>query len=288
MIPLQTFLTWLEALLRLRGVQRRTFGHDGMLLSYHEYGSRRRGHTVVLVHGLGTSNLTWVKVLGRLARRHHVYAVDLPGWGHSPLPAGAENATIPMHAEAVTRFVDSLPEKPVVLVGQSLGGWVCAKVAAARPDLVEHLVLCNNAGVLYPEVGELRAHMDLRTHEQVEAFWRILWHKVPALYRFFKEDYVAKMQGMKILGFFDSVQEGDFINGDLARITMPVSILWGTSDRFIPASTVDEMVAHLPDARVYWIPRCGHIPALERPREFLRLMNAILPPRTTSGGLHGT
>lgn len=264
--------------MRLRGIRRHDWEQDGIQLSYHAAGRPDREHTIVLVHGLGSNTLSWVKVFGPLARRYRVYALDLPGYGHSPMPTGKDHASIPDQVTAVTKFLQSLPEKPVTLVGQSMGGWVCAKVAAQHPELITQLVLTNNAGVLYPEVEELRHRLDLKTQEEVERFWARLWHRVPGFYRYFKADYVAKMQAPRIIGFFDSLKEEDFINQDLPNLRMPVSIIWGMSDQFIPARTVDLMLPLLENGRVYWLPRCGHIPALERPGEFVRIMRGLLPP----------
>lgn len=275
--PLQKLLGWLDAALQLRGVKRRVWNGDGWTLSYHVGGPAESETVVVLVHGMGSSSLSWVKVLPALRRRYRVYAPDLPGWGYSPLPPGRDHVTMPQLTDAVVAFLETVVQRRVLLVGQSLGGWVAAKVAARRPDLVHQLVLCNSAGVFYPEVRSLRDLLDVRSQTQVESFWHQMWHKVPWFYRYFTDDYVAKMHEPRVLQFFDALQEGDFLNDDLARIQVPTSILWGTSDRFIPIETVDTMVRSLSDARVYWIPRCGHIPALERPKEFLRILRAIAP-----------
>lgn len=273
--PLEKLLGWLDVALRFRGVERRVWGGDGWTLSYHAGGSEEAKTVVVLVHGLGSSSLSWVKVLPPLRRRYRVYAPDLPGWGYSPLPVGRDHVTMPQLTDALIAFLESIVKRKVVLVGQSLGGWVAAKVAARRPDLVHQLVLCNAAGVFYQEVRGLRDLLDVRSQAQVESFWEMMWHKVPWFYRFFTTDYVAKMHEPRVLQFFDALQEGDFLNDDLKRIQIPTSILWGTSDRFVPIQTVDTMIGLLADARVYWIPRCGHIPALERPKEFLRIIRAI-------------
>ncbi|HLE47783.1 MAG TPA: alpha/beta fold hydrolase [Candidatus Thermoplasmatota archaeon] len=271
MPSIQTFFRILDGAIRFAGVRRRAMAGPPPL-SFYEAGARHE-RTVVLVHGLGTSGISWVKVLRPLARRFHVLAPDLPGWGWSPLPQGKDHATIHELRDALITFLEKIARKPVVLVGQSLGGWVSAKVAASRPDLVERLVLTNSAGVLYPEVAELKAKLDVRSPEQVDAFWRDMYHRVPWFYRYFSDDYVAKMHEPRILNFFESIQEeSTFVNDDLQRITMPTTILWGLSDRFLPRSTVDVLVAGLPDVKVYWIPDCGHIPALERPREFVRIV----------------
>jgi abhydrolase domain-containing protein 6 len=286
MVRIETLFGLLEALMRARGIQRHRFEKDGVELSYHAYGDPQAERTIVLVHGLGASTLSWLKVFGALGKDFRVLAPDLPGWGFSPFPRGKDHATIPDLVQAITLFLEHVPKKRVVLVGQSMGGWVCAKIAAARPDLVDQLILSNNAGVLYPEVAQLRQRLDLQTRKAVVEFWQDMWHRVPRMYRYFTHDYVAKMHEPRVLSFFDSIREEDFINQDLERLRMPVSILWGMSDRFIPIGTVDIMLKHLRAPNIHWIPECGHIPALERPKEFVRILSAILAPPAASAVGH--
>lgn len=274
-MQLATLLSTLERVMRLRGVRRRQWVHDGTPVVYHEVG-RRHSSPLVLVHGLGTNWLSWAKVVLRLGRTHHVYAIDLPGWGSSPFAAGRDHATISELAHTITGFLKEVVREPVVVIGQSLGGWVSAKVAARNPELVRQLVLTNNAGVYFPEVTSLRKTLDLQTHAEVVEFWQKMWHRVPSTYRYFTDDYVAKMHEPRVLKFLDSIMEADFINEDLPALPMPVSIIWGMSDRFIPITTVDVMLERLPDARVYWLPECGHIPALEKPRQYVRTLEAAL------------
>jgi len=272
---IQTFFRLLDRAARVAGIRRKAMAETPRL-SYLEAGT---GHarTVVLVHGLGTSALSWIKVMPRLGRRYHLLVPDLPGWGWSPLPDGKDHATVHELRDALIVFLERVAKLPVVLVGQSMGGWVSAKVAATRPDLVERLFLANSAGVLYPEVAELKQKLDVRSDDDVDSFWRNMYHRVPWFYRFFSDDYVAKMHEPRVLNFFESIQEESvFVNNDLQRITMPTTVLWGTADRFLPRSTVDILLAGLPDVKVHWIPRCGHIPALERPGEFVRILVAEL------------
>jgi pimeloyl-ACP methyl ester carboxylesterase len=94
------------------------------------------GRTILLVHGLGGSIANWDAVGPRLTRAGRVIALDLPGFGLSP-PWG--NWELVTHARAVDSFLDEIG--PSTLVGNSMGGLVSEMAAAARPDLVEALVL---------------------------------------------------------------------------------------------------------------------------------------------------
>ncbi|MCD2464578.1 MULTISPECIES: alpha/beta fold hydrolase [unclassified Streptomyces] len=102
------------------------------------------------VHGLGGSSQNWSTLMPLLADVVDGEAVDLPGFGDSPPPDDG-NYSVTGHARAVIRYLDSRGRGPVHLFGNSLGGAVATRVAAARPDLVRTLILVS------PALPELRA-----------------------------------------------------------------------------------------------------------------------------------
>lgn len=106
-------------------------------VKYVDFGGK--GPPMVLVHGLGGSSMNWLAVGSALARDHHVYALDLPGFGRSP--PREDPPTIKSYRRLVARFIDEVAGGPVVLVGNSMGGMVSLAVAAKRPKLVSRLVL---------------------------------------------------------------------------------------------------------------------------------------------------
>ena len=102
------------------------------------------GPEVVLVHGFGDAGAGWVPTAMVLGKTHHVRMLDLPGHGRSA-PHGAA-LTMEQLESGLSAVMDATEGK-VVLVGNSLGGWLSARYALAHPDRVEHLVLVNNAGL---------------------------------------------------------------------------------------------------------------------------------------------
>ncbi len=105
-------------------------------------GSFGRGPTVVLVHGLGSRPAHWLPMARDLARDHHVVLVDLPGHGLSDLPTPL---TLTAAASMLDRALSELGDTPVILVGHSVGGLVCAEEAALAPQRVRGLVLIETA-----------------------------------------------------------------------------------------------------------------------------------------------
>ena len=85
--------------------------------------------TIVLVHGLGTSSSTWVRMLPHLKASHRIIAADLPGFGFSTANPARGFCTLSEHVEAISELIAAESEAPVILVGQSLGGWLCCRYA---------------------------------------------------------------------------------------------------------------------------------------------------------------
>ncbi|UGY93500.1 alpha/beta fold hydrolase [Streptomyces gobiensis] len=122
----------------------------GLTLSVRSRTPPREGLPPALyVHGLGGSSQNWSALMEQLAADVDGEAVDLPGFGDSPPPDDG-NYSVIGHARAVIRYLDASGRGPVHLFGNSMGGAVATRVAAARRDLVRVLTLIS------PALPELR------------------------------------------------------------------------------------------------------------------------------------
>ena len=91
--------------------------------------------TILFVHGLSGSWQNWLENIPHFARTHRVIALDLPGFGHSPLPAW--QVSIESYGRLVHRFCEALGVGDCAIVGNSMGGFISAEAAADRPDRFE-------------------------------------------------------------------------------------------------------------------------------------------------------
>jgi len=105
------------------------------------------------VHGLEGSSRNWTDLMDLLRSRLACDALDLPGFGDSP-PRPDGRYSIAALAETVIALIEKR-HTPVHLLGNSLGGAVCVKVAATRPDLVTTLTLIS------PALPDSRPRLDL-------------------------------------------------------------------------------------------------------------------------------
>ena len=121
-----------------------------------DFGGPSDGPLLVGVHGLGGSHLNWAAVAPRLVGRNRLIAIDL--LGHGRTPTAGRTPDIDGHVALLDAFLAEVADRPVVLVGNSMGALVSALEAADAPDRVSGLVLIDPAlpmarpGLIHPRV----------------------------------------------------------------------------------------------------------------------------------------
>jgi pimeloyl-ACP methyl ester carboxylesterase len=99
---------------------------------------------LLLVHGFGASTDHWRKTIEGLQDEFEIWAIDLLGFGRSGKPPLAYSGQL--WRDQLHDFIQEVIGQPVVLAGNSLGGYVCLCVAAEIPESARGLVLLNSAG----------------------------------------------------------------------------------------------------------------------------------------------
>src|SRR4051812_12053589 len=111
------------------------------------------GEPMVWIHGLGACWQTWLENLPHFARSHRCIALDLPGFGASPMPA--EDISIERYAAIVDELLRGLGIERAVVVGNSMGGFIATELAIRFPTVVSKLVLVS-AAVFWQEYRRAR------------------------------------------------------------------------------------------------------------------------------------
>lgn len=257
-----------------RGVRSRVADVGGQGVHFYELKGRGEGPPVVLVHGLGGSAGGFSRVFFELGKRFsRVLAPDLPGHGFS-----AEYCKGPVCVRAqfevlVEWFRQEVGESSLV-VGNSLGGAMSMQLAAEHSALVRALALVAPAGALLAEerLGALLASFDVKTTAQSRELTRRLFHKPPlaamlfagALRRMYTTATVRALAA-------DALATRAYLEPEvLQSLTMPVLLLWGESDKLLPAESLDYFRAHLPPhSEIHLVKGFGHVPQMERPGELV-------------------
>jgi abhydrolase domain-containing protein 6 len=236
--------------------------------------------TVILLHGLGTSSSTWVNLIPALDTTMTVLAPDLPGHGLSTIRSGEPFFRLSELHQSVATFIHEIASGPCVLVGHSLGGWLAAHHATENPKNIRHLILVDSAGILNEETIDQGKAFQLESLGDLRRLMNTLWFKYPWYFKLFYSAVFNDLRERRVSGFVRTIRRQDFLNEQLKNLTMKVSIVWGKEDRLISTKSLEIARHALPHAHIYLIEQCGHVPQLERPKEFNALINEILNDET--------
>jgi pimeloyl-ACP methyl ester carboxylesterase len=129
------------------------------------------GEAILLLHGIGTSHVTWNRVIPRLAQTYRVIAPDLLGHGLSAKPR--EDYTAEFYAERLSELLSLLDVERATVVGHSYGGRVALQFAHEFPDRCERLVLVSCGG-LGREVSPLLRLLSLPGAESLLALTQVM------------------------------------------------------------------------------------------------------------------
>jgi pimeloyl-ACP methyl ester carboxylesterase len=255
------------------------------------------GPPLVFVHGLTGSWPNWLEQLPVFAREHRVVAMDLPGFGHSPMPR--ERITISSYARLLDELLDELRIDAAAIVGHSMGGFVSTELAIAFPERVERLVLVSAAGLsTYLSRDATRALSISRRFERILAALTT-WGAVNA-------DTIVRRPRLREAIFADLTRHPGLLGAPLAaelvrggggkpgftgalqalstysvrdrlpEIACPTLIVWGEHDHLVPVRDADVYAELIPDSRKIVFPDTGHIPQIERPDAFNALLSEFL------------
>lgn len=232
--------------------------------------------TLVLVHGLGTSSSTWLKIVGMLPQQLRIIAPDLPGFGFSKLKGPEGFADFQQHRAALTSFLKRVPSEPMVLLGHSFGGWLCSWYAALNPDRVNHLILVNSVGVYYRGIESLRETFTVNSVSDTRRLLNGLWRRYPWYYKPLTGSIYRELTRRHVNDIVASVDFKDLLVEELSGLTMPVSVIWGKNDGVVSYEVVDAFLKIVPRVKLQLLENCGHVPQLERPSAFAQALNRAL------------
>ncbi len=272
----------------------------GRSVQYVDFGEGD-GPPVLFVHGLGANWQNWLENLTVIGEERRAIALDLPGFGRSEMPA--DRVSISNYARIVEELCTRLDLGPVVLVGNSMGGFIGAEIAISYQQRVERLVLAAAAGISVtnafrrPTVTAARAStaagiFRLTKHREVVARPRLRHIALAPVVRHptrLKADLTYEvMQALGKPGYvpaLDALLVYDF-RDRLEEIRCPTLLVWGEKDMLVPVADADEFERRIPNARKVVLEDTGHAPMIERPRAFNRELLEFLdepsseaPPR---------
>ena len=231
------------------------------------------GVPVVFLHG-AAGLLRDNPFLDALARRYHVFAPELPGYGESTGEELLEDMLdFTLHGwDVVTALGLTRPH----LVGHSMGGMIAAEMAAVAPNDLDRLVLVDAAG-LWIEEHPIPDIFALLPGQLVELLFQdpdrgqaLLTGGVDfSDMEAFKTFYLGQQRRLAMAGKILFPIPNRRVSKRLYRVTAKTLVLWGQADRLIVPAYAERWARLIPGATVQTIPDAGHMLPYEQPQAFV-------------------
>jgi pimeloyl-ACP methyl ester carboxylesterase len=268
-------------------------------LRIHYLRAGTRGRPVLLLHGggLDAAGLSLQKTIPALAEQHRIFAPDLPGFGRSdPMPA---TWRVEECVEFVGRLLDALGLKRASLLGVSMGGAFALGFTLRAPERVEQLLLVDSAGLGDEIPGGLLSYFRVQVPLLDEISWTLLAtsrtiarrnlgaalvHGAEVLSEDVLDKYIRLARRAGAGAAFRQLQRSEYqwrgmrtnYLDRLSEIEVPTLLVHGMEDRIVPVSWAERAHRLMKNSTIELIPECGHLPPVEKPKLFNRIVRRFL------------
>jgi len=261
---------------------------------------------LLLIHGFGASTDHWRKNIADLQTQFQVYAIDLLGFGRSSKPDWVYGGQL--WEEQLVAFIDEVIGQPVVLAGNSLGGYVALCVAGNHPEWAQGLVLLNSAGPFSDQPKQQQPPSKLTLKQRLQKTIRsILLHpwtsfllfqylrRKSMIRRTLKQVYLddtavteqlveaiyrpsCDRGAAKVFASVFRTPKGDKVDEVLQRLQIPLLLLWGEGDPWMDTRARSRQFHYHYSQILEYFLQAGHCPHDEVPQQ----VNGIITDWVTS------
>ena len=227
------------------------------------------GQAIIILHGLmgGLSNFKTVYDFFPL-KGFKVIIPELPIYSLS-----ISDTTLKSLSEFLYEFIAFKGLKNLILLGNSMGGHIGLLFAKKHPELLDGLIITGSSGLYENNMGDKYPNRE-----------NYNWIKSKTEEVFFDSKIATKELVDEV---FDTVNDRNKLirtlalaksairhnmANDLPKMKIPTAIIWGNQDTVTPPDVAKEFHKLLPNSNLYWIDKCGHVPMMEHPQEFNKIM----------------
>jgi len=236
---------------------------------YYEAGE---GKVILLLHGLFGALSNYHHLIVHFSKTHRVCVPILPLFEMSP-----EDTTVRRMVSYVSELVAYKGYEDMILVGNSLGGHVSILYVLDRPEKVRAMVLTASSGLFEEAFGNSyprKSDYEYIKYKTEKTFYDPVMATKELVDEVF--DIVNNREkALRVLYMARSALRQN-IREQLSSINVPILLIWGKDDTITPAFVGEEFHKLFPDSELYILDNCGHAPMMEKPEEFIGILENFI------------
>jgi abhydrolase domain-containing protein 6 len=250
-------------------------------------GKKHRG-TLLLLHGLSAEKAHWLRFARYFVSDYQVIIPDLPAHGQTGYQAGQDYGTA-AQARRLLALLAHIGIDRVHVMGNSMGGFIAARLAVVAPERVASLALFDAAGLQARTNSALEHALETGRNpfilHSVAEFDQLMakaavrppWMPAPVRVMLARQYYERRERWFDVFWHLQNeIYPECWLARDIQRMTLPTLVLWGEQDGLLDVDMLDHFAELIPHAQTVRMPRTGHMPMMERPGRSAAIVRAFL------------
>ena len=227
------------------------------------------GQPIIILHGLmgGLSNFKTVYDFFP-SKGYKIIMPELPIYSMSILDTSLKSLS-----EFLFEFINFKSLKKVILLGNSMGGHIGLLFTKSYPELLKGLIITGSSGLYENNMGD--KYPKRENYEWIKSKTEeVFFDSKVATKEIIDEIFITVNDRNKLIRTLALAKSAIRHNmaSDLPKMETPTAIIWGNNDTVTPPEVAKEFNKLLPNSKLYWIDKCGHVPMMEHPQKFNEIM----------------
>lgn len=227
---------------------------------------------LIFLHGWGGCWQSWYPILKSLKKEYNLFALDLPGFGQTPL---SRPYNLIDYSTYVSNFINENNIKNPILIGHSFGGAIACQYTIDNPDKASRLVLVDAAPIRYKLSLKQQTIIFITQTTKIilsTPFFRCFFEPAKKiLYKTLKLENsgYADLNNPTLKKTFSNIIRED-LSSKLSLIKTPTLLIWGENDLDTPLLAGKKIAQLISNSKLIIFPNLGHFAYLDNQKKFIR------------------
>ncbi|MBD3363545.1 alpha/beta fold hydrolase [Candidatus Dojkabacteria bacterium] len=231
------------------------------MLNYLSFNETSKIPPIVILHGWGGSIKSLKKLGEKLKNKvsNPIYILDLPGFGLSPLPQ--KLMTTEDYKNSVKHFMQEKKLQNTILIGHSFGGKISLSFATSKEKNISKMILINSSGI------KPKNNLKKKFAQIIKTIIPKTLQKNNLLKKFFYYYVLRERDYLKAGELKQSLSQivNEHFDNELANTEIPVLIIWGVKDQYVPLWMGEKLQNFIPNSTFITVDEGGHDLPIKHP-----------------------